>query len=91
MIGEFGSTDLNSIALSQDVFSRADAPVIEEDTVSTLIVDDEVHNSGVLEYVLKFHDAKVRIADSGAECLKQIEKEAPTLILLDLSMPKMSG
>jgi two-component system, cell cycle response regulator DivK len=41
--------------------------------------------------VLKFHDAKVRIADSGAECLKLIEKEHPTLILLDLSMPKMSG
>jgi two-component system, cell cycle response regulator DivK len=58
---------------------------------NVLIVDDEVHNSGVLEYVLKFHDAKVRIADSGAECLRMIEKEHPTLILLDLSMPKMSG
>jgi CheY-like chemotaxis protein len=58
---------------------------------NVLIVDDEVHNSGVLEYVFKFHDAKVRIADSGAECLRLIEKEAPTLILLDLSMPKMSG
>jgi CheY-like chemotaxis protein len=60
-------------------------------TWNVLIVDDEIHNSGVLEYVLKFHDAKVRIADSGAECLKQIEKEPPSLILLDLSMPKMSG
>lgn len=58
---------------------------------NVLIVDDEVHNSGVLEYVLKFHDAKVRIADSGAACLKEIEREHPTLILLDLSMPKMSG
>ena len=48
---------------------------------NVLIVDDEVHNSGVLEYVFKFHDAKVRIADSGAECLKQLEKERPTLIL----------
>jgi|SRR5688572_3312492 CheY-like chemotaxis protein len=58
---------------------------------NVLIVDDEVHNSGVLEYVFKFHDAKVRIADSGAECLRLLEKELPTLILLDLSMPKMSG
>jgi len=58
---------------------------------NVLIVDDEVHNSGVLEFVFKFHDAKVRIADSGAECLRLIEKEVPTLILLDLSMPKMSG
>ena len=58
---------------------------------NVLIVDDEVHNSGVLEFVFKFHDAKVRIADSGAECLRLLEKELPTLILLDLSMPKMSG
>lgn len=58
---------------------------------NVLIVDDEVHNSGVLEYVFKFHEAKVRIADSGPECLRQIEKDPPTLILLDLSMPKMSG
>ena len=58
---------------------------------NVLIVDDEIHNSGVLEYVFKFHDAKVRIADSGAECLRQLERELPTVILLDLSMPKMSG
>lgn len=56
-----------------------------------LIVDDEVHNSGVLEHVFRFHDAQVRVVDSGVECLKMIRKERPTLVLLDLSMPKMSG
>jgi two-component system, cell cycle response regulator DivK len=56
-----------------------------------LIIDDEVHNSGVLEYVFKFHDAKVRSVDNGAEGLKQLQKDRPTVVLLDLSMPRMSG
>lgn len=58
---------------------------------NVLIVDDEAHNSGVLEYVFKFHNARVHIANSGAECLRLIDKELPSLILLDLSMPRMSG
>jgi hypothetical protein len=42
VIGEFGSTNLDSIALSQHVFSDADSPVIEEHTIGALIVDDEI-------------------------------------------------
>ena len=60
-------------------------------TWNILIIDDEVHNAGVLEYVFKFHDARVRSVDSGVEGLRQLQKERPTVVLLDLSMPKMSG
>lgn len=56
-----------------------------------LIIDDEVHNSGVLEHVFRFHDARVRSVDNGPEGLRMIQKEMPTLVLLDLSMPRMSG
>jgi two-component system cell cycle response regulator DivK len=56
-----------------------------------LIIDDEVHNAGVLEHVFRFHDARVRSVDNGPEGLRMIQKETPTLVLLDLSMPRMSG
>jgi CheY-like chemotaxis protein len=56
-----------------------------------LIIDDEIHNAGVLEHVFRFHDAKVRSVDNGADGLRMLQKERPTLVLLDLSMPRMSG
>ena len=56
-----------------------------------LIVDDEPDNVGVLELVFHFHRAKVRTAESAKQCLKLLEDECPTLILVDIQMPEMSG
>jgi two-component system, cell cycle response regulator DivK len=56
-----------------------------------LIVDDEPDNIGVLELVFRFHQAKVRVAESGPQCLKMMEEESPSLMLLDIHMPGMSG
>ncbi len=56
-----------------------------------LVVDDEPDNLGVMELVLKFHKAAVRTAASGLECLQLMTEEAPTLLLVDIQMPEMSG
>ena len=56
-----------------------------------LIVDDEPDNIGVIELVLSFHNANVRTAESGMECLRLMTEEAPTLLLVDIQMPQMSG
>jgi CheY-like chemotaxis protein len=61
-----------------------------------LIVDDEPDNLGVLELVLKFHKASVRIADSAQACLTildetPINEALPSLMLVDIQMPSMSG
>jgi CheY-like chemotaxis protein len=56
-----------------------------------LIVDDEPDNIGVLELVFRFHQAKVRVAESGHQCLTMMEQEAPSLMLVDIHMPGMSG
>ena len=56
-----------------------------------LIVDDDPDNVGVLELVLGFHNATTRIAASGIECLDMLRKETPTLLLVDIQMPGMTG
>ena len=56
-----------------------------------LIVDDDPDNVGVLELVLGFHNAATRIAASGKECLRLLREETPTLLLVDIQMPGMTG
>lgn len=57
-----------------------------------LIVDDEPDNVGVVELVFEFHDAAVRSAGSGVQCLKLLEDDLlPTVMLIDIQMPVMSG
>jgi CheY-like chemotaxis protein len=56
-----------------------------------LIVDDEPDNIGVIELVLSYHNAVVRTAESGMECLRLMAEESPTLLLVDIQMPQMSG
>jgi CheY-like chemotaxis protein len=60
-------------------------------TWNVLVVDDEPDNIGVVEYILLFHNAKVRIANSGLACLESLKQERPTVVLLDIQMPLMSG
>lgn len=58
---------------------------------NVLIVDDEPDNIGVLKLVLDFHNATVRTAGSGQECLAKLEEELPTFLIVDIQMPEMSG
>lgn len=58
---------------------------------NVLVVDDEPDNIGVIELVLGFHQARVRTASSGQACLAMMREEIPTLLLLDIQMPEMSG
>jgi CheY-like chemotaxis protein len=58
---------------------------------NVLIVDDEPDNVGVLELVFRFHQASVRTAESGQRCLELLEHEKPSLLLIDIQMPVMSG
>lgn len=58
---------------------------------TVLIVDDEIDNVGVLELVFDFHSATTLIATSGPECLKILQTERPSFLLVDIQMPEMSG
>lgn len=61
------------------------------DTKSTiLIVDDEPANLRVLKNILQDH-YRLMFARSGQEALALVQREPPSLILLDIMMPGLSG
>ncbi|MDO8541272.1 MAG: response regulator [Opitutaceae bacterium] len=56
-----------------------------------LVVDDHPQNVMLAEVHLKSIGCRVDKASDGLQCLAQVEREAPDLILLDVNMPKMDG
>jgi CheY-like chemotaxis protein len=60
-------------------------------TWNIVITDDDPDSIGVAQYVLEFSGARVRTAGCGSACLELIRQERPTLLLLDIQMPRMSG
>ncbi len=58
---------------------------------SILIVDDDLTLAETYEKYLKDKGAVVRVAHDGDEAIKIAKENHPSLILLDLMMPKVSG
>ncbi len=56
-----------------------------------LIVDDTPDNVIVAKTALEFHGATVYTAHNGEEGLEVLKTHRPTVILLDIRMPKMNG
>lgn len=56
-----------------------------------LIVDDHYDNVVIAKIALEFFGATVATALDGEEALAIVDATRPTIILLDLSMPVMSG
>lgn len=58
---------------------------------SILVVDDNLQNLELLQAYLEDLGCPIRTAQDGQECLDQVAKSQPDLILLDVMMPRMSG
>jgi DNA-binding response OmpR family regulator len=56
-----------------------------------LIVDDEKDNRDVLSKILTISNFNVITAANGEEAVRLAKQHIPTLILLDVQMPKMDG
>src|SRR6202795_3941115 len=56
-----------------------------------LIVDDDPSARKILQSRLRIMNILPIVASSGSEALEQIRRETPSVVLLDLQMPKMSG
>ena len=56
-----------------------------------LVVDDDTVNARVLAQFLALDGYAVDVATSGAEAIAAVERNLPSLVLLDLMMPGMDG
>ena len=56
-----------------------------------LVVDDEPDNVDVVRLILEFNDTTVWSAASAEDCLALLEEVTPTLLLIDIQMPSVSG
>ena len=55
------------------------------------MVDDEAEIRSLLGAILQSNGYEAVTAEDGAAALQQVQRERPDVILLDLSMPRMSG
>ena len=56
-----------------------------------LLVEDDQDFAQLLEFDLKKHGYQVTTASNGEEGLEKVGIEKPSLIILDIKMPKMDG
>ncbi|MBL8994699.1 MAG: response regulator [Spirochaetia bacterium] len=56
-----------------------------------LLVDDEEKNIKLMKAVLESPTCLIQVAANGQQCLDQVAKDPPDLIILDLLMPVLSG
>ena len=62
-----------------------------ENKAQILIVEDDPLMSRMYEKIFAFEKFEVEIASDGSEGLKKVKLFNPTLVLLDVMMPKMNG
>jgi putative two-component system response regulator len=62
-----------------------------ERSFKVLVADDQPHNIGLIEKILKSGRCQVITATNGKEALEKIYQHEPDLILLDVLMPEMNG
>lgn len=60
-------------------------------SATILIADDEPNIVISLEFMMKREGHRVLVARDGAEALAAIRDERPALVLLDATMPELSG
>lgn len=60
-------------------------------TTRVLLADDEPNILLSLEYLMKREGYEVHVARSGIEALELLRRVRPSLVLLDVMMPGMSG
>lgn len=56
-----------------------------------LVVDDDIMNLRMAEFILSREGYDVHKEESGMDCLSYLKKHKPDLILLDVQMPVLNG
>ena len=56
-----------------------------------LVVDDDISITKMISGLLSNHGYEVLVAHDGLDCMVQVRKSTPDLILLDIMMPEING
>ena len=56
-----------------------------------LVVDDDMMNRRMAQYILSKAGHESETVESGEEAIRSIEREEYDLVLLDIEMPEMNG
>ncbi len=56
-----------------------------------LIVEDEAHISGIIHDLLKMMNHEALVTSRGSEALELLDKHPVNLLLVDISLPDMTG
>lgn len=59
--------------------------------MNILIIDDDAFLAGIYGRFLNDNGCEVRVARSGEEGLRQMERDVPDLVVLDVLLPEMDG
>jgi CheY-like chemotaxis protein len=80
-------------ATSSPLTRPADAPAAAPSArpASVLVVDDNADIRDVLEELLTMKGYRVRVSADGADAVRQLVAAAPDVVLLDITMPGLSG
>lgn len=94
--GRFGRHAMNSAMTNSATPSDAlalssDIDVEELRQASILLVDDNPQNVELMQAYLDSLPCRIRTAHDGLEAVREIERDPPDLVLLDVMMPRMSG
>jgi signal transduction histidine kinase/ActR/RegA family two-component response regulator len=71
--------------------ARAPAPVAAADSLRLMVVDDNRDAAESLAMLLQLKGHHVITANNGPAALRQVARETPDIIFLDLGMPDMDG
>jgi diguanylate cyclase (GGDEF)-like protein len=69
--------------------AREDEVTAERATI--LVADDEPHIRRILQYLLEQEGYDVVVAADGEDALREVDRCAPDLVLLDVMMPRLDG
>jgi two-component system cell cycle response regulator DivK len=60
-------------------------------TARVLLIDDNIANSRLAEYLLTSHGVEVRTAGDAKAAIAALEEFRPSVILMDIQLPGMDG
>jgi DNA-binding response OmpR family regulator len=64
---------------------------MEKDKVHILLVEDDTFLASIYQKKFEMEGFKISVADNGEKGLMDAKKKKPSLVLLDILLPKMDG